>query len=93
MEYRQSDCLVDAGGRGKDLLPGRRYRRAPGQVIDLPVVTSHVTEQRAKTCVCAGCGTATVAACPDMIRAPRCPVKSKVRFITEGSRKHEPCHI
>ncbi len=63
-----------------------------GQVIDLPVVTSQVTEQRAQTWVCAGCGTATIAAFPDMMRAPW-PVRSEARFHYGRGQKHEACHI
>jgi len=70
MEHRQGDCPVEAGGCGAGLSGapvGAEHRR---QVIDLPMVTSEVTERRAQTRVCAGCGTAATAAFPDTMRAP-----------------------
>lgn len=65
------DHVPDAcGGCGADLggapVAGTQRR----QVIDLPKVTPEVTEHRAHTRVCAGCGRSSTAAFPATVRAP-----------------------
>lgn len=57
-------------GCGADLANATVSGEVRRQVVDLPEVTPTVTEHRAQSRTCHGCGASTTAAFPDAVRAP-----------------------